>query len=125
MENLNEKVAKLEVRVKGHEKRIQNLENNNEAITRMATLMEILSESYKKQQEQLSEQHLTLVKMNESLDGMKEELKEVSKRVSQVEYHQSESQILGKKGRQILFTVIPSVISGVILTYLLIKLNLK
>lgn len=119
--DLEVKIAKLEERIIGHENRIKNLEEDSDILPRLATLMEVMTENQKTQQLQISEQHETLVEINTNLSGMNKELKDLSGRVSKVE----ESQDNGFDWNDVVKKIIPSILGGLILAWLVVHFKLK
>lgn len=139
-QDINERVGILENQIKTHDKRIQKVEDKNDAITRLTILYENQEqkneererrqdERDRKQQEQLDKFADTIEKVNDNLTSLnttqqhlQSEVGQIGDRVEEIEKKADEKKIdPSKVFKEIIYKVIPSFI----LAYLLFKFGLK
>jgi chromosome segregation ATPase len=124
MSKLNEfdkvyaKLSVLETKTESNTNRIEKLEQLGNELSKLSTLMEMQIEMNKDQQKQLKEQHETLIKINENLNGLSSAYQKLDGRVETLEKNQENSKID-------ILQVIKIVIPSLLLAYLiyLFKLN--
>lgn len=145
---LPEKVAKLEVRVDNHEDLLKAQVEKNEALIKLSTLMEMQmkqnEEREKKQEERDRQQNEQMEKITSTLDKVSSSLDELSigqKNLntnydnmngrlvileSDIQEVKNDNKIdLNKLRKDIIVKVIPSIIGGVILAWLLFTFKLN
>lgn len=110
-DELSERVAKLEEKVEGYDKRLDKLEDKDEVQTRLVTLMEIQTENIKELNNQNKTNQETLIKMNNNLDSL-------NNRVGKLEEDKESQQEYGK------INIISDVIKPAIISVLLVIIYL-
>lgn len=122
IESLFERQGRCEEKLTSHDRRIDNLETKNEALSRLTTIVEMQMEANKEQQKQIKDQHRTLEKMNNNLDGLNTTLGNLDKRVEQLESSDNERKLdFGKLFKEIVYKVIPAIA----IAYFLFKMGLQ
>lgn len=113
-DELSERVAKLEEKVEGYDKRLDKLEDKDEVQTRLVTLMEIQTENIKELNNQNKTNQETLIKMNNNLDSL-------NSRVGKLEEDKESQQEYGKIN--IMSDVIKPAIISVLLVIIYLMIN--
>lgn len=113
-DELSERVAKLEEKVEGYDKRLDKLEDKDEVQTRLVTLMEIQTENIKELNNQNKTNQETLIKMNNNLDSL-------NSRVGKLEEDKENQQDYGKIN--IMSDVIKPAIISVLLVIIYLMIN--
>jgi chromosome segregation ATPase len=124
MSKLNEfdkvyaKLSVLEAKTESNTNRIEKLEQLGNELSKLSTLMEMQIEMNKDQQKQLKEQHETLIKINENLNGLSSAYQKLDGRVETLEKNQENNKI---DILQVIKVVIPSLLLAFLIY--LFKLN--
>ena len=113
-DELSERVAKLEEKVEGYDKRLDKLEDKDEVQTRLVTLMEIQTENIKELNNQNKTNQETLIKMNNNLDSL-------NSRVGKLEEDKESQQEYGKIN--IMSDVIKPAIISILLVIIYLMVN--
>ncbi len=135
MDNANERLAKMEGkwdgierRVDNQERRVSKLEENNEILHKMEVLLEMQTENNKEHTRQLDSFEKTLVKVNENLSNlnrsqmeMKDDISNINNRIEEVEKTQEKNEDRGKidvigLGKEIFKYVIMAVVAYILLS---------
>jgi chromosome segregation ATPase len=132
VEDLHERITRVETIVERHEKKIDAQEDKNDLLTRLTIVAEQQSVFNTEFKQELKEFRITIDKVNTNLDQlnashkqMKQDMSQIGERVSSIETKQEGSKIdvpnLMTKIVIGVFMAIPTIITA----WLLIQLNLK
>jgi len=121
-QDINRRVAVLEVKVDKNTKSLESQNQKNDILIEMKTLMELQTEVNKEQKEQIKEFSNTLIKVNKNLDGLNSGMKDLNKRVTDIENKQDERKI---DPQMVFKDVIYKVVPAFILAWLLLQFGLK
>lgn len=131
-EELNEKVAKLEVTVKEHSKQLEKQQDKNDIQVETNTLVKMYIESVNALKDQMEKFADTLIKVNKNLDNLNSNQEQLNtnqqtltSRVDGIEETLEESKIDPMKLFKSILAYIATAIGGIILAYILFKLKLN
>ena len=124
-EDLNEKVARLEVTVQEHSKQLEKQQDKNDLQVEMNTLLKMQIESNKKQNEQMDKFGETLVKVNENLTSLNSKQSLLDERVTGIEDTLQESNINTVSIFKGILKYVVTGVGSIILAYLLYKFGLN
>jgi predicted nucleic acid-binding Zn-ribbon protein len=85
LQDINQKVARLETKVEEHEKLLQKQQERNDTQTELNTLLKMQIEANKEQNETLQKFSDTLVKINKNLDNLNSKQELLDERVTGIE----------------------------------------
>ena len=123
MTELVEDVAALKEQVKSTLKRVDDLEKSVKILPRMETLMEINIETNKKQSDTLNNINSNLTKLNNSYDYLTTRIGTIE---DDVKTSRKNSSIdVNRLTTETVFKIIPSILGGLILAWLIFQLKLK
>lgn len=143
MEELNERVAKLETTIQEHDKRLDAQLEKNDTLTRLTTIMEVQAAEAKerekrqdirdeKQNEQIEKVTNTLNNINSNLtelnisqQQMKNDMSEIGKRVTDIEHNQVELKIDPVKMFKGIVKQVCLYAGGILVAYVLYKLGIN
>lgn len=131
-EDITEKVARLETKVEEHSKSIEKMNENNDVLVEMKTILRMQTEINSETKEQIKEFGVTLNKVNENLTNlninqqqMKTDMSEIGSRVTDIEKNQEKHKIdVFGLMRSILGYVVTAAVGGVVL-WIYMKLGIK
>jgi chromosome segregation ATPase len=125
VEDLHERLAKVETKVERHEKKFDTQMEKNDLLTRVIVLQEQQQEINKDHVKQMDKFDKTLNRIDKNLDGLNKNLELLDNRVGKLEESENGSKIsvpnMMTKIVIGLFMAIPTIIT----TWILIQLNLK
>lgn len=142
-EDFNERIARLEVKVNLHEKKLEVQDKKNDTLTRLVTLYETQERAHserelrqlerdKKQQEQLDkfgnameEVVVSLANINHTQQQLKEDMGEIGNRVADIEKSQEESKIDPIKIFLKILAFGGTLLGGILAAWLYMQLGLK
>jgi predicted nuclease with TOPRIM domain len=84
-ENLNERVAKLEIRVEKNSKLLEKQQERNDTQTELNTLLKLQIEANNEQNKQMERFGDTLIKVNQNLDNLNSKQELLDERVTGIE----------------------------------------
>lgn len=131
-EDITEKVARLETKVEEHSKSIEKMNENNDVLVEMKTILRMQTEINSETKEQIKEFGVTLNKVNENLTNlninqqqMKTDMSEIGSRVTDIEKNQEKHKIdVFGLVKNILGYVVTAAVGGVVL-WVYMKLGIK
>lgn len=131
-EDITEKVARLETKVEEHSKSIEKMNENNDVLVEMKTILRMQTEINSETKEQIKEFGVTLNKVNENLTNlninqqqMKTDMSEIGSRVTDIEKNQEKHKIdVFGLVKNILGYVVTAIVGGVVL-WIYMKLGIK
>lgn len=123
MTELETRIGVLEERLNNQIRRIDYVEDHTKEISKISTLLEIQMEMDKEQKVQIKEQSDTLLMINENLTGLNTRLQNIDERVETLE--ESNRIDLDEFRKTVLLKGVPTIISAIIVAWLLIKLGLQ
>lgn len=123
MTELETRIGVLEERLSNQIRRIDYVEDHTKEISKISTLLEIQMEMDKEQKVQIKEQSDTLLMINENLTGLNTRLQNIDERVETLE--ESNRIDLDEFRKTVLLKGVPTIISAIIVAWLLIKLGLQ
>lgn len=116
-------IAVLKEQIKSSHKRIDSLEENVKMIPKMQTLLEITIETNKKQTDTLDNINSNLTKLNNNYDNL-------THRIGAIEEDNRDSRKyssinINKLATATIYKIIPSILGGLILAWLIIQFRMK
>lgn len=131
-EDIIERVAKLETKVEEHDRSIEKMNENNDVLVEMKTILRMQTEINSETKEQIKEFGVTLNKVNENLTNlninqqqMKTDMSEIGSRVTDIEKNQEKHKIdVFGLVKNILGYVVTAIVGGVVL-WIYMKLGIK
>lgn len=123
-ENALQRITRLEERQDNTDKRMDQLSQDGKVLGKLTTLMELQVESNKRQDEQMQKQHETMLKMSHSMEKMSDSYEKLDGRVGKLETNDSDKKIdLGTWAKNFIMVSIPSIVVGIVLSYVALKLK--
>lgn len=129
-ETLTVKIENVDEKVNSHNQRITKLEDKQEDVIEMKTLLGLVREDGKKRDEMFKEHSKTLANINENLNNLNRGYENLDKRMGAVEDNQQElkdnsSVNLMEVMKRFFAYGIPSIIVTLIATYLVFLFGMK
>lgn len=124
-EEINEKVAKLEVTVNEHSKQLEKQQEKNDTQVETNTLVKMYIESVNALKEQMEKFADTIVKVNKNLDNLNNNQSVLDERVSGIESTLKESSIDTMSVFKGVLKYVATAVGSIILAYILFKFGLN
>lgn len=132
MEDLSQRVTKVETKVEEHQRLLNAQAEKNDTLTRLTILMERQQEESKEFKESLNKFNVTIDKVNENLTNlnhnqqqMKDDMNEIGNRVEEIEKKADEHKIDPMKIFLKTLGFIGTLVGGAIAAYIYMKLGLS
>ncbi len=123
MTELVAEIASLREQVKTALKRIDALEESVKVMPRIETLLEIAIETNKKQSDTLNNINANLTKLNNNYDTLTLRIGTIEDDVKNTRNYSSIN--INKLTTETIFKIVPSIIGGIVLAWLLLEFGLK